>query len=379
VVAAMVARPVRADDPPTQEQTDAAKRAFDAAAVLYDAGKLLEAVEKLKESYQISHNAFLLYNIGHTYDQAGEQAKALFFYVKFTANEPPNAPMHDDVAKRIAALKTQNVEPDATADQAAPTTTPIPFQHKLIDSVPPGRPCDVTAIVPEAANLTVTLFFRSSGEETFTSKVMSRRNDEVVARIPGAKISGSTFQYYIEARDSSGALIARSAKSTSPNLVNIEAGTSPHFTHDPNDPTENVAPPPKPITTGGELQAEPPSRFSTRTWISSGIAGGFLAAALVTYIVAKHQSDRLHADTVSCGTPPCRSFDTTFDSQVESTGARYNGMYEITVIIGLGAGAVAGYFWYRDLTRPPTTTETAWAITPAIGNKFVGAAAGTRF
>ena len=60
-----------ADDPaPSKEQLESAKKAFGEGKVLYDAGKFLEAVEKFKESYRLSRNALLLYNIGHTLDQA---------------------------------------------------------------------------------------------------------------------------------------------------------------------------------------------------------------------------------------------------------------------------------------------------------------------
>ena len=63
---------VRADDaPPTAEQLDAAKKAFAEGKQLHDAGKLAKAADKFKESYRLSHNPLLLYNIGLTLDEAG--------------------------------------------------------------------------------------------------------------------------------------------------------------------------------------------------------------------------------------------------------------------------------------------------------------------
>ena len=65
-----------------------AKKAFGEGKALFDEGKLPEAVEKFKESYRLSQNPLLLYNIGFTLDQAGQKDKALFYYRKFLADAP---------------------------------------------------------------------------------------------------------------------------------------------------------------------------------------------------------------------------------------------------------------------------------------------------
>ena len=82
--------------PPTQAELDQAKKAFEEGNALYKAGKLPEAIDKLKESFRLSRNAFLLYNIGHTYDQLGQKDMVLFYYRKFLASAPANAPRRFD-------------------------------------------------------------------------------------------------------------------------------------------------------------------------------------------------------------------------------------------------------------------------------------------
>ena len=67
------------------------------------------------------------------------------------------------------------------------------------------------------------------------SKAMKWRYKELVGRIPPTKMLGESVQYYIEVKDATGAVVTRSGKSTSPNLVTLEAGASPRFYPDWND------------------------------------------------------------------------------------------------------------------------------------------------
>src|SRR5688572_1989831 len=102
----------RADEPaPTKQDLAAAKKAFEEGNALYKAGKLAEAVDRLKESYRLSHNAFLLYNIGHIYDQLGQKDLVLFYFKKFLVEAPANAPQRADVGKRVLELEQQTTKP----------------------------------------------------------------------------------------------------------------------------------------------------------------------------------------------------------------------------------------------------------------------------
>ena len=68
----------------------------------------------------------------------------------------------------------------------------------------------------------------------------------------------------------------------------------------------------------------------------------------------------------SIGTPPCQRFD-SFDRDIERTGKLEQTISNAALFGGLAVAAVAGYFWYRDLT--------SWRIAPTLG----GAAAAVRF
>ena len=442
-----------ADDKPTPEQLEQSKKAFGEGKALFEEGKLPEAVEKFKESYRLSRNAMLLYNIGFTLDQSGQKDKALFYYRKFLADAPKDAKQRGEVTKRVDAIEKENLEADL-AGTSTPTTPstgtgtkPVPevkapvkikpagtysetdFQHQMVESAPPGKPLDITAFVPEDSGFTVTLNYRGAGEAKFVSKPMKWRYKELVGRIPAAKMVGASIQYYIEVKDQSGAPIAKSGKSTSPNLVNLEPGATPRFYPDltedgeqavtqvqqkQNDTSEDplggapgkvkqevdteldgnaggggavieqpVGPPGTGFTDVGS------SKFTKAKWISTATAGALIGGAVLTYILAKKQADNLIADSVSCGAPPCREFDHDYDLAVQNAGKRYNTIHQVTSVVGVGATLVAGYFWYKELTAKKrgemkvgsksSSPETTWAITPSIGDGYSGASATVGF
>jgi hypothetical protein len=456
VVLVGLAQPVHvafADDPaPTAEQLEQAKKAYGEGKALFDAGKLLDAAEKFKESYKLSRNAVLLYNIGHTLDQAGEKQKALFYYRKFLADAPKNAPQRKDVAKRVDEIEKENFE--AELNGTSPTTTGTPgtpsdtppkkpaeepkvqvkvkpagtytasdFQHQMIESAPPGKPLDVTAFVPEDSGWTVTLYYRGAGDAKFVAKPMRWRYKELVARIPAARMSGTFVQYYVEAKDADGNVVTRSGKSTSPNLINVDASTPPRFYPDFTDESEPVATNTQeqrredteedPLHRGGLGRKPPPvetplvtgptehgngitdvgsSKFKKAKWISTGVAGGLIIGAVVTYVMAKKQASSIEDDAkrTSCsdGIAPPSPFD-SYDLDVQSAGKRYNTWNTLTLVGGIAAAGVAGYFWYKEIkagkggehNSSPSSkpSDPDLVIVPSIGDGFAGAAAAARF
>ena len=82
---------------------------------------------------------------------------------------------------------------------------------------------------------------------------------------------------------------------------------------------------------------------------------------------------------MSCGAPPCRQWDTSYDQMIEDRGTTFNTVYKVTLGVGFAASAVAGYFWYRSLSAKPTEQPGTVMITPVIDRKGAGAAAMVRF
>jgi hypothetical protein len=426
---------------PTKEQLEQAKAAFAEGKSLHDQGKLPEAVEKFKESYRLSQNPLLLYNIGFTLDEAGQKDNALLYYRKFLSDAPPTAAQRKTVEERVKQLEKEKLEADLNGTATKPDTTkpdtkpeqhtePVKvkpagtysekdFQHQIIDVAPPGKPLDITAFVPEDSGWTVTLYYRGAGDSTFTAKPMKWRYKELVARIPAAKVGGSSIQYYIDVKDQAGNKVAGSAKSVSPNLVDVEAQATPRFYpdwtdeggekpvaeikhHDEEDPLhpgqhhqeQDSELDQKPVTTapvtpGSSWNDVGSSKFEKAKWISTASAGALIGGSIVFYILAKKQADNIVADSMSCGTPPCRQFDHDFDKAWQDAGKSYQTLTNVTGVIGVGAAAVAGYLWYRQLTakqhgelkmsNKAAAPETTWVVIPSVGDTSFGAAAAARF
>ncbi|MBA3456229.1 MAG: hypothetical protein H0T42_24225 [Deltaproteobacteria bacterium] len=425
-----------------------AKAAFAAGKKLFDAGDFAEAAAKFKESYKLSKNPVLLYNIGFANEKAGQDDIALFYYRKFLTDAPADAAQRGEVTDKVAELELKfrgGATPTPTPTPGPTVTTPTPtptrtepikikpagtykeadFQHQAVDTAPPKKPLDITAFVPEDSGWTVTLNYRTAGEGKFTSKEMKWRYKELVGRVPAQKMLGESMQYYIEVKDQSGATVAKAGKSTSPNLVTLEPGASPRFYPDFTDEGTVVTPqetvgddteedpltgkkktPKKiavvpgddgtelePTPTGGQGLTTPGSKkFKIAKWSATGTAGGMILLSVIFNVQAGNFATALEDESSACGAPPCGSFD-DYNKGLQSSGQLRETLSNVTLVVGIGATAVAGYFWYKELTskkpntermsgRKPAAPVASWTVVPTVGdgaNGFMGAAAAGRF
>jgi tetratricopeptide (TPR) repeat protein len=381
IVAAAAPGVARADDRPSKEQLAAAKQAFEEGNALYKAGKLAEAVEKLEESYRLSRNPFLLYNIGHIYSQLGQTDLVLSYFKKFLEDAPPDAKMRPEVQRRMQELEQERkAGTDTKPEDEVARVIAGELAHTQIFSAPAGVALDVSAVVSAQSPVKVTLFYRGTGDAKFTAAPMSMRDNEVVGQIPAQIMVGNWVQYYIEARGADNALIARSGKSTSPHLVKIEERA-----RDLERESKVVVAEDDPIREFNlrlerEREASSARPFAVTKWIMTGVAASFAGGAIASYRIARNQHIGLVRDTQSCGTPPCREFDADFAQVVEDRGSRYSTIYKVTLGLGVASAAFAGYFWYRNLgpKRQPADNG-AWVFTPAVDDGYAGVMAGARF
>lgn len=106
---------------------------------------------------------------------------------------------------------------------------PKHWSHTTLDAVPPSLPVDVRVAMPVMRGVKVMLHYRKAGQANFVAVEMRRRGPEKVARIPADAVDGTSLQYYIEARTSSGALVKNSASAIDPNIVLIETDARPQL------------------------------------------------------------------------------------------------------------------------------------------------------
>ncbi len=440
---APLAHQAMAQGAPNADQLDAAKKAFGEGKAAHDAGKLSEAIEKFKESYRLSRNPVLLYNIGLTLDENKQTDNALFYYRKFLSDAPADAAQRKAATERVKQLETEKLDADLSgkpADKQGETPTkPIEgpvkkdikikpagtyaaseFQHQVVEDAPPGKPLDISAFVPEDSGWTVTLYYRSAGDSTFVAKPMVWHYKQLIARIPAAKVSGSSIQYYVEAKDQAGTSVAKSGKATSPNLVNLDANVQPRFFpdfsddstpdaktptqrlhHDDEDPlnknkhTEEPVGPAPPIVIGpaGEGPMDAGSaKFEKLKWGTTIGAAALLGLGIGFYVLAGNQASALVDDTKAphgtCTQTPC-PFD-AYDVDLQSAGQRDQTISNVTLGLGLVGAAVAGYFWYKDVSSHKHASgqaarsgnpspEMTWIVAPTLGDHYQGAAAAVRF
>lgn len=416
-------KPAPAPPPPTQEQLEQAKAAFAAGKAFFDEKKFEEAAEKFKESYRLSRNPVLLYNIGFTFDQLGKKDLAVIYYKKFLSDAPADAAQRGEVTPRLKVLEKElakdvPVEVPPTETGTPPTETGNPpdggkkpprkpppaggyteadFEHQIVEDAPPGRPLDLTSFAPEESGWIVTLFYRGGGDAKFTSVQMKPRYNELVGRIPAQVMQGSSVQYYLEVRDTGGKMITRVGRPASPNIVYIDPKARPRYYPDLTDDRDWVEPPPGGGggvvigggngggSSGGGYFDAGTKNFKRTKWIATGVGLGTLGVSLTFYLMAADLSSTLEGEAANANSKrecdpdprPCKEF-TTYRQDVEAAGKRNELVSRITFGVGIAATGFAAYLWYRELSSTKKS-ESKVVATPVVSDEYVGGAAMIRF
>ncbi|HVV87522.1 MAG TPA: tetratricopeptide repeat protein, partial [Kofleriaceae bacterium] len=414
----------------TPEQLEKAKVAYAAGKAAFDAKQMDVAVEKFKESYRLSRNPLLLYNIGFTFDQMGQKDKALFYYQKFLADAPADAPQRAEVTPRAKTLETE-LAAAAAAEEGGDTTTTTPghkppprpartfdiseFDHQVIEEAPPGKPLDLTAYVPEGSGWVVTMYYRGAGDAKFTSVPMRPRYNELVGRIPASKMEGTSIQYYLEVRTADDKVLTRVGKPGSPNIVYLEAKARPRYYPDLDDDSgstfEPVVTPPEHhgehhddgLTNGGWFDTGS-HKFRRGKWIATGASVALMGTSLTFYLMAAGNSSSLEGeaalanDDSECGAmpKPCKTFG-SYGRSLQQVGQRNELVSRVTFGIGVAAVGVAAYYWYKEVkaarkaeqsggagaATPPAASEptgmSSLIVVPSASDGFLGGAAAVRF
>jgi tetratricopeptide (TPR) repeat protein len=120
----MVALPALAlaQAPPPETDLELAKAHFRTGEIYYERGRFPDAAREFEEAYRLSQRAELLYNMGKSYDGAGDHARALGAYRRFmkAVLESPDRAI---VEKRIDALSRLVGRVTITADVEGATIT----------------------------------------------------------------------------------------------------------------------------------------------------------------------------------------------------------------------------------------------------------------
>ncbi len=382
--------PEAAPTGPSDEDMAKAKEAFVKGNALFEAKDYENAVDQFKESYKLSKNAILLYNIAFTHDEIGDKQMATFYYEKFLSDTEKGAANRDVARKRLRTLKKEAGEdvPDDVQDVTS-------FKHVVVDEAPPGMPLDIVAIVPEGVPWRVVMHYRPAGEAKFTSVEMHYRFKELVARIPKAATKAKNVQYYIEVEDGSGTVLERSGQPTSPHIVYMEEGAKPRFYADvTGGQTETgisggTETPGLPGGNGGITGADggwtdvQSSKFNKLKWGTTAGAASLILLSGTFYLISSSHSSSLEDESVDsrtgqCGLPPCNQFAQK-QKDLESLGQTYETLGTVGLVLGATAAVAAGALWYLELTDDSKEERSSLITVPTIGDDYVGAAASIRF
>jgi hypothetical protein len=122
--------------PATQQPDPAARQAFEEGRTFYDHGRFADALRKFQESYALSNNPKLLFNIGRAADSEGEQAQAYDAYTAYL-QRVPDADNREFVEARLAKLKAAGAATPANAAPGKQGSTPHSAQPA--PSAPPAQ------------------------------------------------------------------------------------------------------------------------------------------------------------------------------------------------------------------------------------------------
>ena len=110
-----------------------------------------------------------------------------------------------------------------------PARVPEPFYCPLPDEVPPKEDILVRCVTQkQPRKATATVFYREKGSEDFTPLPMTRSpKGWLTATVPGAAVTGSAFQYYLEAKIPGSKEPLTIGSADGPNLMPIVEGAAP--------------------------------------------------------------------------------------------------------------------------------------------------------
>jgi hypothetical protein len=114
--------------------------------------------------------------------------------------------------------------------------------------------------------------------------------------------------------------------------------------------------------------AEPPAEAG-RPWLTYsllGLGGVSLVTAAIAGAVGANQSKKLKDASES---------RQVFDPAVETNGKTANGVAVVSALVGLAAGGVGGYLWWRDRKA----ARASMTFVPTVAPAYAGASARVSF
>jgi hypothetical protein len=341
-----LAAPVRAQD------FEAAGKHFSAAQEAFGAKHFKTAATEFEAAYGITKDPVLLYNVGESWEKAGDGHKAVANY-KAYLKEQPNAQDRAEVQKRIAAIETKHYR---LIDQSSPGEAPVKAPTTAPATPPPA------ATIPATPPVTTPITpppLKEPGPTTTAPPSTS-------AAPPSVTPAPST---------------APSTTETTPTNTPPAVAPTPQATTSAPEPAV-TPPPPAAETQLGLLDEGPRSKLRIAAWIGVATTLAVLTAGGIFGLAAESRADEINRrlSFVDMNGQPHKFDQSTANdlNQLKDDGNLYNGLaIGFYTVAAVGAVATVTMF-IVDAKRKPEKQQSMH-FAPVVGKNVGGFALGGSF
>jgi hypothetical protein len=326
---------------------EAAGKHFSAAQEAFGAKHFKTAAGEFEAAYGITKDPVLLYNVGESYEKAGDGHKAVGAYKQYL-KEQPAAQDRAEVQKRIKAIEakgyklTSQSAPGDNPPTTAPATTPPATTSPATPppSTPPARPTPPPPLkeLPPTATTPPTT--------------------------PPVTTPPAT------------------PPTLPPSTAPTTTETTPPATTTPPAPEPAAVPqatPPPP----GLLDEGPTTKLRVAAWIGVAATLAVLTAGAIFGLSAESRSDEINRrlSFVDTNNQP-HKFDASAQSDLQSLqhdGKLYNGLAIGFYSVAAASAVATVTMFVVDAKRGKPAKQHAWQVAPVAGKDGGGLAVGGSF
>ena len=338
---------------------EAAGRHFSAAQEAFGAKHFKTAAGEFEAAYAITKDPVLLYNVGESYEKAGDGRKAVANY-KAYLKEQPAAQDKTEVLKRIKAIEGKGYKiPNQSAPGDNPpssaTTAPTP-PPPTAPSTPPPSTAPPATLPPATTTQPTTPLPPKEPPPSATTP----------APTPPPPSTPSTAP-----------TTTQTTPMTTPPPETTTPAPPPPEAPPPAATTQPAPPPP------GLIDEGPTTKLRVAAWIGVAATLAVLTAGAIFGLSAESRADEINRrlSFVDMNNQP-HKFDQSAQSDLQSLkddGNLYNGLaigfYSVAAVSAIATVTM----FVVDAKRGKPAKEHAWHIAPVAGKNAGGFALGGSF
>ncbi len=338
---------------------EAAGRHFSAAQEAFGAKHFKTAASEFEAAYSITKDPVLLYNVGESWEKAGDGHQAVANYKAYLKAQP-TAQDRAEVQKRIRAIEQKGYK---LVDQSAPGDTPPTAATNTAPATPP--PPTTAPATPPPTTPAAPPPLKEPGAMTTTPSTPTPAPSPPATPPPPAP------------------------QSTAPTTSETTPMTAPPATTPAPESATSTPPAPAPATVPqstmpppGLLDEGPTTKLRVAAWIGVAATLAVLTAGAIFGLSAESRADEINRrlSFVDTNNQP-HKFDQSAQSDLQGLtddGNLYNGLaigfYSVAAV-----SAVATVTMFVVDAKRGKPAKHAWRVAPVVGKNVGGFALGGSF